>query len=238
MMGTGTGIGPANQAVFWDKEWLTVDNNPSSPRYGRAYLTATRFLNDLHGNYAESPIYISHSDDGGVTWSEAHEISGSHPSCTFQMIGGANECDEDQFSIPEVASNGILYVHFLNGQNDAAWEVADDFDSGHGGEVTDGGTFALPGAAEDGLSDCRSVIRRQTVWGHQIAGRLPATSPSTVRPDDDGCLLGPRTRTLNDCRLLRGLHWSASALPGYDPCGAGPGLTQCTGALHRWRRSG
>ena len=28
--GTGTGIGPANQAVFWDKEWLTVDNNPDS----------------------------------------------------------------------------------------------------------------------------------------------------------------------------------------------------------------
>jgi hypothetical protein len=24
MQGTGTGIGPANQAVFWDKEWLTL----------------------------------------------------------------------------------------------------------------------------------------------------------------------------------------------------------------------
>ena len=50
--GTGTGIGPANNAVFWDKEWVTVDNHPGSPHYGRAYLAAARFLNTLHGNYA------------------------------------------------------------------------------------------------------------------------------------------------------------------------------------------
>ena len=29
--GQGAGIGPANQAVFYDKEWLTVDNYPGSP---------------------------------------------------------------------------------------------------------------------------------------------------------------------------------------------------------------
>ena len=27
--GTGAGIGPANSAVFYDKEWITVDNNPA-----------------------------------------------------------------------------------------------------------------------------------------------------------------------------------------------------------------
>ena len=36
--GKGTGIGPANTALFYDKEWLTVDNNPGSPFYGRAYV--------------------------------------------------------------------------------------------------------------------------------------------------------------------------------------------------------
>ncbi|HYU84701.1 MAG TPA: sialidase family protein, partial [Kribbellaceae bacterium] len=125
--GQGAGIGPANQAVFYDKEWLTVDNHPDSPHYGRAYVTTSRFLNAQQGAYAESPIYLSWSDDGGRSWSEPTEISGSHPSCTFQTTGSGTDCDEDQFSIPEVAANGDLYVHFFNGQNEAAWEAALDF---------------------------------------------------------------------------------------------------------------
>jgi hypothetical protein len=80
--GQGAGIGPANNAVFYDKEWVTVDNNPDSPFYGRAYLTTSRFLNGPFGSYAESPIWFSYSDDGGQTWARPREISGSHPSCT------------------------------------------------------------------------------------------------------------------------------------------------------------
>ena len=38
--------------------------------------------------------------------------------------GPANECDEDQFGIPEVAADGTLHVHFINGQNDVAPEPA------------------------------------------------------------------------------------------------------------------
>ncbi len=43
MKGNGNSFGQANQAVFYDKEWLTVDNNPDSPFYGRAYLTSDVF---------------------------------------------------------------------------------------------------------------------------------------------------------------------------------------------------
>ena len=74
--GQGAGIGPANNAVFFDKEWITVDNNPDSPFFGRAYVTATRFLNTLHGAFAEGPIFFSFSDDGGLTWSTPKVISG------------------------------------------------------------------------------------------------------------------------------------------------------------------
>ena len=45
---------------------------------------------------------------------------------------GSRELDRlrrGSVSFPEVASNGTLYVHFLNGQNEAAWEVDFDFDS-------------------------------------------------------------------------------------------------------------
>ena len=103
MKGKGAAIGPANKAMFCDKEWLTVDNNPGSPFYGRAYLVAARFLNALHGGYAESPIYFAYSDDGGRTWSKPKEISGSNPLCTDQSDRAAGECDEDRFPIPEVA---------------------------------------------------------------------------------------------------------------------------------------
>ncbi len=76
MQGTGTGIGPSNQGVFYDKEWLTVDNWPSSPFYGRAYLVSTKFENGLFGSYGRAPIVLSWSDDGGLTWTAPKEISG------------------------------------------------------------------------------------------------------------------------------------------------------------------
>jgi hypothetical protein len=106
--GKGTGIGPANSALFYDKEWLTVDNNPESDHYGRAYLTVTRYLNGLQGSFAESPILLAYSDDGGRTWSNPRVISGSSETCEFQSTGPAGACDESSFSIPEVASDGTL----------------------------------------------------------------------------------------------------------------------------------
>jgi hypothetical protein len=229
MQGQGAGIGPANNAVFWDKEYITVDNNPGSPFYGRTYVTATRFANGLHGSYTDSPIFLSYSDDGGRTWTAPAEISGSNPAvCTYQETGPAGQCDEDQFSNPEVAPDGTLYVYFLNEQNQAQWEHPYDFDQ----QVmivrsTDGGaTFSSPVPVvqlEDGFSDMPfSVIGSQTIWGHQIRwssfGNL-AISPAdpndlavvwadrgTANPNaTDGCAFGPHEA------------------PNYDPCGAGPG---------------
>lgn len=234
MKGTGTGIGPANNAVFWDKEWLTVDNNPSSPFYGRAYVTATRFLNGLHGSYAESPIYLSYSDDGGLTWSRPVEISGSHSSCTFQSGGPANECDEDQFSIPDVASDGTLYVHFINGQNESEWEQDFDFDS----QVmvvksTDGGvSFTNPVPVvqlEDGLSDMPySVIGRQTIYGHQI--RWTSVGNMTVDPTNPNHVTvvfadrgTPNPNATDGCFLTASGGLNIGSAPNYDPCSAGPG---------------
>src|SRR5688572_21171450 len=158
--GQGAGIGPANNAKFYDKEWLTCDNSPTSRFFGRCYVTTTLFQNGLQGSYVSSDIFISWSDDGGRTWTDPRSIAVTHPSCTFQTTGpeGSTACDENQFSIPETAANGDLYVHFQNFQNEAAWEAEFDFDS----QImvvrsTDGGaTFRPAGQAaqlEDGLSD-------------------------------------------------------------------------------------
>lgn len=235
MLGTGTGIGPANQAKFYDKEWLTVDNDPGSPFYGRAYVTATLFVNGLFGSYTRSPIVLSYSDDGGKTWTAPAEISGSHPSCTFQSVPPQNTaCDEDQFSIPEVASDGTLYVHFFNFQNEAAWEQDQDFD----GQImvaksTDGGaTFSAPVPTvqtEDGLSDMPySVIRRQTVWGHQIRwGPMGNISVNPNDPDDVTIIFSDRgtanPNATSGCFLTASGGLNIGTAPNYDPCGAGPG---------------
>jgi hypothetical protein len=229
MKGHGNVIGFSNNGVFFDKEWLTVDNNPGSPFYGRAYLTASRFLSGLHGSYRESPIYLSYSDDGGLTWTKPLEISGSSDTCTFQGDGPPNECDEDQFSIPEVASDGTLYVQFINEQDEASWEVNFDFDSQlMVVKSTDGGvTFADPIVAanfEDGLSDLPySVISRQTVWGHQIRwASVGNVSVNPLDPNDLTVVWGdrgaPNPNATDDC-----VFEIPGSAPNYDPCNAGPG---------------
>ena len=228
--GHGAGIGPANQAVFFDKEWITADNNPSSPYYGRIYVTASKFVNGLQGSYIRSPIVISHSDDGGATWSPARVISGSNPDCTFQSDGGpTGVCDEDQFSYPEVASDGSVYVHFINSQNDAAWEIPDDFDE----QImvvrsTDGGeTFTDPVAAaqlEDGFSDTPySAVGDQTVYGHQM--RWASAGNISVNPQNplDVTVVWSDRGTPNPNATPGCADNKPGDPPNYDPCNAGPG---------------
>ncbi len=207
---------------------MTVDNYPSSPHYGRAYLTTTRFLNGPHGSYAESPIVLSYSDDGGATWSTPQEINGSSALCTSQETGPEDECDESSFSIPEVASDGTLFVHFVNNQNDTEWEEGDAFD----GQIMvvrsdDGGvTFEPPVAAvqlEDGAADTPySVIGRQTVWGHQI--RWNAIGNLSADPTDpDHLVVVFADRGTPNPNAEEGCLDEAPAAPDYDPCDAGPG---------------
>jgi hypothetical protein len=128
-------------SVFLDKEYMTVDNS-GGPHDGRIYVTYTRFFFEGGTSYLDSPIYLSYSDDMGTTWSVAGEINGSSADlCEFQAdtAGGtgpgatgadatAFDCDENQYSYPVVGSDGSLYVHFFNEQNQSEWSHPDDFD--------------------------------------------------------------------------------------------------------------
>ena len=90
-----------------DKELMTADANPSSPKRDNVYITWTRFNAAGH-----SPIYFSQSTDGAATWSPPIEISGSNASIC-PLGGGA--CNDDQGSDPVVARDGTIYVSFANG---------------------------------------------------------------------------------------------------------------------------
>jgi hypothetical protein len=102
VVGPGRGCDLDPFQNFGDKEWITTDNNRHSPYYGRTYLTWTSFISNS-GEYVDSPIMESHSDDGGSNWSKPQEISGSDPHlCTFQTAGKKWQCDEDQASVSTV----------------------------------------------------------------------------------------------------------------------------------------
>jgi hypothetical protein len=186
------GTGGTTVTVFNDKPYIAVDNNPASPHFGRLYVTYTRFLFNQFGNYLESPIYLSFSDDGGQTFSTPQAISGtsstlcSQPFVTPRNIG---ICNEDQFSSPVVGPDGTLYVAFENQEHT---QTVGDFRNQYlVVRSTDGGsTFSSPVSAVfpifDGTDDYPiNVNGRQTLTNSQFrvnsAGNLavdPTSGPS------------------------------------------------------------
>jgi hypothetical protein len=52
-----------NPAVFYDKEQITVDNNPSSPYYGRLYVTYIKFHMQPSGFSDYCPVRVAYTDN-------------------------------------------------------------------------------------------------------------------------------------------------------------------------------
>ena len=194
-------IGPSATGVFLDKEWLVADNNPSSPHYGRLYLSWDR-IEFNKGAFLRSPVDFAYSDNAGKSWSRPIDISGSNPAfCTANQgpAGPAGACDESFFSYGAVEPNGDLVVGFMNQQHSAAWEVANEFEdqimtvTSHDGGVTwsnpvhvadmeDGGlesiTFSDYPANVDGRATQTGFQFRTGSWGNlnvdPVTGKLYA----------------------------------------------------------------
>ncbi|MER5915597.1 sialidase family protein [Streptomyces sp. NPDC001982] len=91
-----------NPNDFNDKEWVTVDASPTSPFFGRVYLTWTEFR---AAGQAE-PVMVSVSTDGGATFSSPKQLS---------PAGNNGTGNGRQGSMPTVGPDGTVY---------AAWEEA------------------------------------------------------------------------------------------------------------------
>ena len=99
--GTGTFSSPG---IFNDKEYVTAWGS------GNAIVTWTVFNDGKGGITINNPIFDAVTHDGGKTWTTGTEISGSAPFCIGAQGGTA--CDQDQFSVPTVASDGSIRVAF------------------------------------------------------------------------------------------------------------------------------
>jgi hypothetical protein len=56
-------LGDFDPALFYDKEQITVDNNPSSPFYGRLYVTYIKFHMQPDGFSDYCPAQVAYTDD-------------------------------------------------------------------------------------------------------------------------------------------------------------------------------
>jgi hypothetical protein len=79
-----------------DTAWLEVDTNPVSPRKNSLYVSATQF-----DPYSNSDISVSHSTDGGLTWTTV-------PIGQFVVFPNVN-----QFSDLATGPDGTVYVSWL-----------------------------------------------------------------------------------------------------------------------------
>lgn len=87
-----------------DKELMAIDNNPSSPFYGRIYVVWTDF-----GNAGR--IHSIHSSDGGASWSAQLALS------DFTL--------DVQSAWPAIAPNGDVYVAWILWRPPAGFPAGD-----------------------------------------------------------------------------------------------------------------
>jgi hypothetical protein len=103
--------GTVNPAVFEDKSLITVDNTPTSPHYGRVYVTYTKFHITRSGFSGYCPIQLSYTDD--IPTSNPALSTWAHTAVQPDNPGGdGTGSSADQGSDPVVQRNGALDIGF------------------------------------------------------------------------------------------------------------------------------
>jgi hypothetical protein len=105
--------GQVDESIFNDKELIAVDNNSSSPHYGRIYVTYTKFHIQPDGFSDYCPLQLSYTDS--IPTQNPALTSWSHTAIQPDNPGGdGTGSSANQFSDPVVESNGTLDVGFVS----------------------------------------------------------------------------------------------------------------------------
>jgi hypothetical protein len=103
--------GTVDDTIFNDKEYIAVDNTPTSPHYGRLYVTYTKFHLLADGSSDYCPIQLAYTDtiptnDPSLTVFSHTPVSPDAPGA-----GGVGE-SANQFSVPQVERTGALDIGY------------------------------------------------------------------------------------------------------------------------------
>ena len=129
-------------SIFNDKELIAVDNTPSSPHYGRVYVTYTKFHIQPDGFSDYCPIQLSYTDS--IPTENPVLSTWSHTAVQPDNPGGdGTGSSANQFSDPVVERDGTLDVGFVSENCNNSFDPHLLFQ-----RSTDGGQTFLPNAVQ------------------------------------------------------------------------------------------
>jgi hypothetical protein len=100
------GVTKTSKVNFNDKNWITVDTEPTSPFFGRAYLSWTEFRSNTQNGNGSEPVMVSFSADGGASFSAPNQLS---------PAGNNGTGNGRQGSSVTTGPDGSVYVAFEQG---------------------------------------------------------------------------------------------------------------------------
>jgi hypothetical protein len=105
--------GTVDDSIFNDKELVAVDNTPTSPHYGRVYVTYTKFHLLPSGFSDYCPVQLSYTD---TVPTSNPSLTTFHHTAIQPDAPGANGVGSsaNQYSDPQVEKSGALDVGFVS----------------------------------------------------------------------------------------------------------------------------
>ncbi len=97
-----------NAAQFNDKNWITVDDNPASPYFGRVYLSWTAFRSATFTGFGNEPVMVSVSTDGGDSFGIRKQLSPAGNNLTGNGRQGTSST---------TGPDGTAYIAFEQGSS-------------------------------------------------------------------------------------------------------------------------
>jgi hypothetical protein len=134
--------GTVDTSTFNDKDYIAVDNTPSSPHYGRLYVGYTKFHVLASGFSDYCPLQLSYTDS--VNMANPSLTTFQHTAIQPDNPGGNGTGDSaNQFFTPQVERNGALDVAFMSENCNNSFDPHILFQ-----RSTDGGQSFLPNAVQ------------------------------------------------------------------------------------------
>jgi hypothetical protein len=134
--------GTVDTSTFNDKDYIAVDNTPTSPHYGRLYVGYTKFHMLASGFSDYCPLQLSYTDS--VNMANPSLTTFQHTAIQPDNPGGNGTGDSaNQYFTPQVERNGALDVAFMSENCNNSFDPHILFQ-----RSTDGGQSFLPNAVQ------------------------------------------------------------------------------------------